>query len=239
MNTKKPGLERPYTHREFLRIIESIAKERKLDYFDQLDYFNANDDDSKITDSDISFRSDTHWGGSEGVYTNYLISGCGRETYLFTAKTLGESKEDYIKMHVLAANICLIASEYVRTHDEEFNWNGYDVSYIKDGEVHPYMWCATEENALKSAQDLKQKGYSYIVRDNATRETVSSFVETEYKGQRIVADKYRCHFYLYNADTDIDEYRAKDIEDAKAQIDSKIESLGGLYNADGELVSDL
>lgn len=169
---KSAGTKRPYTHSEFLKIIEDIARERKLDYFDQLDYILAHEKETTIESDDISFTSVTDFGGSEGIYTDFHVTANGKETHIFTAKTLGDSDEDYIRMHVLAANICLIASKYVREHREQFNWTGYNVSYEKDGSLVPYMWCATEENALNRAKELSLKGYKAHVRNNATRKTV-------------------------------------------------------------------
>ena len=171
MSSRKAGLERPYTAEEFLRIVRNIAEEKKLDYIDQLDYLLA-EHDCKMTTDDADFRSDTHFGGCEGIYTVIKLVIDGRTISLFTAKTLGESQEDYIKMHVLAANLCLIARRYVDEHDDEFNWTGFDVYYVRDGKINPYMWCGKKENALSHARTLSDKGYDAIVRDNATREII-------------------------------------------------------------------
>lgn len=171
MTTKK---NKPYTHNEFLSLITAIVKERNLDYFDQLDYIIASDRENTLTSEEISLRSDTHWGSCEGVYTSFFIRTRKGDTNIFTAKTLGESNDDYIKMHILAANICLIADEYVRDHGEEFNWEGYDVSSVKDGQVRREMWCHEKDNALGYAEALKNNGYGYQIRDNRTRKIIAS-----------------------------------------------------------------
>lgn len=172
MNTQKPGSDRPYTYNEFLSIVKKIAEEKKLDYLDRIDYLLASEKEEQMTSDDIDFRSDTHYGSNEGIYTDFHIA-CGKNRrHVFTAKTLGDSDEDYIKMHILAANICLIASDYIKKHNDEFNWTGFDVSYIKDGKTVPCWWCGKKENAIAKAEELKAKGHKTIIRDNATRKII-------------------------------------------------------------------
>lgn len=58
--------------------------------------------------------------------------------------------------------------------------------------------------------------------------------ETVYKEQLIVETDNGCFFYLYNADGDIIEHSAKNVQEAKSKIDERLESKG-LYDADGNL----
>lgn len=62
-------------------------------------------------------------------------------------------------------------------------------------------------------------------------------MEKSYKDQLIIENESGCYYYLFNADGDIEEYRASDFEDAKAKIDARIKAVG-LYNADGELTKE-
>lgn len=173
MDNKKAGIERPYTFSEFLNIIEAAAKDKKLDYIDNLDYFNCSDRQEHIETDDFDVRSDTHFGGSEGIYTSFTINTGTDIKCLAVMKTLGESDEDYIKMHVLAANICLLIKDYVRKHEDEFNWTGYNVSYVKDVRTIPNMWCGSLKNATRYAAELRNKGYDAVIRENATRQNIS------------------------------------------------------------------
>lgn len=183
---KQAGTERPYKIFEFKRIVEQIAKEQGVEYLDQLDYF-INSDYSKpekeqpvIDDWDVQFRSDTHWGGSEGIYScitikRYEFDSDGKNgkyvEYDFgTMKTLGEKDEDFISMHTLAAKIILIAEHYMKEHEDEFKWSGYDLDYTtKDGLKGGYI-CSCKENALRTAHRLQEKGCTVTMTNNRTRQ---------------------------------------------------------------------
>lgn len=165
---KKAGTERPYTFGELLQIICDTAKEEKLDYLDKLDYILAHNTDKPVEGLYLSLNSKTDYGGNEGIYSDFYIDG--KRESVFTAKTLGESDDDYVRMHTLAAHLCLIANKFFRTHKDEFNWNGYDVCYEKDGKVTPCMWTPDLQGARKHETYLKEKGYKTSIRNNATRE---------------------------------------------------------------------
>lgn len=170
MSKKKPGTERPYTFSEFLSIVEKLAAGNGVEFIEQLDYFLASEREAKIVRDDCTITSVTRYGGSEGIYSGFTIKQGGEEQRLFTAKTLWESDEAFVKMHVFAANIVLIADRYIKEHGEEFNWSGYDVGYTNDkGAMVPYFWCATKEQATARAAEVKEKGLAAYIRDNETR----------------------------------------------------------------------
>lgn len=172
---KQAGTERPYTWYEFLKIVRNIVEEYNVVMHDELDYF---DTDYEQRDKPIDLGvwdwhiiSETDFGGSEGVYTDFYVSVEGGERrHVFTAKTLKESPNDYVQMHEFAARVCLIIRDYVQKHQEEFNWSGYDVGYWKNGERITYMLAHKHDNAVKYAQELKAKGERAWIRDNAKRD---------------------------------------------------------------------
>lgn len=169
MGTKQAGIERPYTFSEFLGIVEKLAAEQKVEFLDKLDYFIASEKEEKITSDDIQVSSVTDFGGCEGIYSDFTINMSGENHRLFTAKTLYEDDESFIKMHIFAVKICLIAKNYIWHHREEFNWTGFDVGCIKDGKTIPAYFCYSKENAIQRAYELKEKGLTPVIRDNETR----------------------------------------------------------------------
>jgi len=174
MATKKQaGTERPYTFREFTQIIEGIAKERNVPYFDQLDYICSEWYEGKVIDDPYAeITANTHWGGSEGIYTTLNIRNHeGEDIRICTCKTLGEKDEDYIAMSTMAGHLCCIANRYIREHEDEFNWKGYDIDYAdKDGLRGGYCQMSYER-AHERARELKAKGCTGTIRNNETRET--------------------------------------------------------------------
>ncbi len=171
---KQAGVERPYTWYEFLKIIQGLLKEQNVKCHDQLDYFSA---DWKEQNKPIELGlwdwwivTETDFGGSEGVYTDFYVRIDNERRHVFTAKNLGGGKDDYIGMHEFAARTCLIIRDYVQQHEDEFNWTGYDVGYWEDGERKTYMLAHKQENAMKYALELKANGRQAWIRDNVTRE---------------------------------------------------------------------
>lgn len=237
MKTRKAGSERPYTASEFLDIIKEIAEEKKVEYLDQLDYIiSGSYSGTEIKTNEFTVQSITDFGCNEGIYSDFFLKYGYEKIQIFTAKTLRESSEDYVKMHILAANICLIAKEYLRTHQDEFNWTGFDIFYLKEDKWIPTYWCSTKERATAKAKEMFKDNKGILVRDNETRKTVFRLLESSYKDQLIIENEDGCFFYLYNEDGEVEEFSAKDLEDAKTKIDSKIASEGGLYNADDEFI---
>lgn len=176
MATKKQaGTERPYTWYEFLRIVRNIVEEQQIVMHDELDYFDADwQQQNKPIDLgvwDWWLTSRTDFGGSEGVYSDFYVRMDGGESrHVFTAKTLDGSREAYVKMHEFAARVCLVVRDYVKEHEDEFNWTGYDVGYWENEERTTYMLAHKHENAMKYALELKQKGRRAWIRDNEKRE---------------------------------------------------------------------
>ena len=183
---KQAGIERPFKIFEFKRLIEQMAKEQQLPYIDQLEYF-INADYSKpekeqpvLDDWDIQFHSDTYWGSNEGIYSRIYIkryefdseghNGKWVEYEFGTMKTLGEGDADFINMHTLAARIILMAEHYMRDHDKDFRWTGYDVNYTTpEGEKIGWI-CSCKKNALQKAYELQKQGFTVTMINNATRQ---------------------------------------------------------------------
>lgn len=177
MKNRKAGTERPYTFREFFSIILDIAKERNVDFIDCLDYAEAcnwiEKGQDEITDySEQDIVSITRYGGSEGIYSDFISLRFGgeKDIHFATAKTLYDSKDAFLRMSAMAANICLIAREYIADHKEEFVWAGFYV-YI-DGS--PCLWCRTIESSKEKAKELVEKhpNAKVSIRDNYTRKNV-------------------------------------------------------------------
>ena len=171
---KQAGAERPYTFREFIRMVEGIAKENGVPYLNELDYLLGESDEPKnvMNDPYAEITSLTHWGGSEGIYTGFYIRQyCSEDIHIATAKTLGEKDEDYIAMHTLAGHLCAIANRYIREHSDEFNWSGYDVDFTDTEGLKGGYCLMNYERAWQKALELKAKGYKVTVTNNETRET--------------------------------------------------------------------
>lgn len=167
------GTERPYTWDELRRVIEDICKEQGIVMYDKLDYFTTSiyqdDKDEPIEDIEWNIVSETDFGGSEGIYTDFCVWKNGKRNHVWTAKTLYDGKDDYVKMHEFGARVCLAVMDYVDSHGDEFNWRGYDVGYYDNGERKPYIWTADANRAMAYAKEaMATYGKAYI-RDNKTR----------------------------------------------------------------------
>lgn len=171
---KQAGTKRPYTWDEFFDIIRGIVREQ-VPYWNELDYLNVNhhwtDKPIDLGVWDWHIISETDFGGSEGVYSDFYVRMEGEpRRHIATAKTLREGDDAYISMHEFAARVCLTVRRYVKEHEDEFNWTGYDVGYWKGDERTTYMLAHKHENAMKYALELKQKGRRAWIRDNEKRE---------------------------------------------------------------------
>lgn len=175
MATKKQaGTERPYTWDEFFDVIRGIVREQ-VPYWNELDYFNVNhhwtDKPIDLGVWDWNIISETDFGGSEGVYSDFYVRMEGEpRRHIATAKTLREGDDAYISMHEFAARVCLTVRRYVQEHEDEFNWTGYDVGYWKGDERTTYMLAHKHHTALQQATALKAKGKRAWIRNNETRE---------------------------------------------------------------------
>ena len=177
---KQVGTERPWTPREFMRMIENEANEQKVPYLDHLDYVLGEHDEHIMAPHNYpEITSLTHWGGSEGIYTGFYIRNYdGEDVQIGTMKTLGGSDYDYIAMHTLAGYMCVIANRYIDSHQDEFQWYGYDVRYMDIyGNNCGYCGFHTFEDAEQRAKELKAKGMKNVtVRNNETRKIEVNYV---------------------------------------------------------------
>lgn len=169
-STKKAGIERPYTCREFVKIIETTAKRMQVKYLDQIDYLIGDDGEMDFVDAEIV--SETRYGSSEGIYSTFWVYKDGkRDIQIATAKTLGTSNKDWLDMNALAAHICLISNIYISQHYDEFNWSGYTVKSESDDSFSCF-YCYSIENAKKYAEVFRKQGQKPVIIDNKTRKEV-------------------------------------------------------------------
>ena len=174
---KKAGLERPFTLKEFWSLINDEAVKQNVEYINELEYFddyilNA---DKEIRTINFDVTSKIVYGGSEGIYATFYLSYVNGENVQFAvAKTLSKKDNDYISMHVFAANICLLAMKYIESHEDEFNWYGYNVKFIKYGKPNGGWYCPKEEQAYERAKEAKiaDNDIKVFIRCNSTRKNI-------------------------------------------------------------------
>lgn len=89
----------------FCNIFNEFYHKYEEDY--KLDYFSGYDEIEPKPYDD--YYAITTFGGSEGIYTSFYVQreADGSEERIAVAKTLSESDEAYLKMHELAAKVCL------------------------------------------------------------------------------------------------------------------------------------
>lgn len=167
MAKKIAGQDRPYTIAEFFSIVSNLVEQSV-----PLDYFNPSSLDKTLQNDDFIIVSETTFGGNEGIYSDFYLRFGGERIDFATAKTLLEGDENFIAMHVFAAKFALVANRYIREHDEEFNWSGFNVYTEKDGKLVHQWWCGKIENAQRAASELKKRGEKTQIRDNSTRKFV-------------------------------------------------------------------
>ena len=159
MKKKIAGIERPYSPRKLGELLCDYIVQGRFDESAKLDYFSPNDDDdTEIKEETFSIFSITDFGSNEGIYTRFYIEYfAGKRIRLMTAKTLGETKGDYVNMHVMAANICYSFNEFVSRNIERFRWYGYSVSYSVGGVEKEYCWCGGDAGLAEQANYLHEK----------------------------------------------------------------------------------
>jgi hypothetical protein len=172
---KQAGTERPYTVREFVRKIEQMAHEQRVPYLDQLDYISSLNGDREITNPYADLTMRVAYGSCEGIYADVMLRTEGKEQELFTAKTLGESQMDFVAISTMAAHLCCIGKKYIADHDDEFRWEGHEVT-IYDGDRACGGYALVPEGDIDEvAMRGVKEGYRVVIRNNITRK------EWEYK----------------------------------------------------------
>lgn len=167
---KQAGTERPYTVHEFMRKIEAIAVEQKVDYLDQLDYLtSASDWEREITNPYADLTMRVAFGGCEGIYADIMLRTEGKEQDLMTAKTLGETADDFVAISAMAARLCCIGKQYIHDHDDEFRWEGHEVTFLKDGKPYGGYALIPEKDIDEVAMRGVKEGCRVVIRDNVTR----------------------------------------------------------------------
>ena len=165
------GTDRPYTVYEFVRKIEQIAKEQGVEYLDQLDYLISAplEREREITNPYADLTMHVAYGGCEGIYADVMLRTEGKELKLLTAKTLGERQEDFVAISAMAARLCCIGKQYIHDHDDEFRWEGHEVTFLKDGRPYGGYALIPEEDIDEVAMRGVKEGCRVVIRDNVTR----------------------------------------------------------------------
>lgn len=171
MATKKQaGTERPYTIREFVRKIEDMAREQGVDYLDHIDYIcPAFDSEREITNPYADLTMHVAYGGCEGIYADIMLRTEGKEQDLMTAKTLGEGADDFVAISQMAARMCCIGKRYIHDHDDEFRWEGHEVTFYKDGKPYGGYALIPAKDIDEVAMRGVREGLRVVIRDNVTR----------------------------------------------------------------------
>lgn len=177
MSNKKKiaGIDRPYTSIDLGKIIAKYIEEGNWENKACLDYYSTWDiNETEIVSEAFDSFSITTFGSSEGIYTDFYIEYQGKEKIrLLTAKTLGTTKEYYVNMHEMAADVDYKFDEFIRKNLDKFLWSGYRLYYVgKDGEEHDSnLICGSMERVAYNANEfLKEYGATKVFYvDNYTR----------------------------------------------------------------------
>ena len=160
MSKKKvAGVERPYSPRKLGELLCDYIVQGGFEESAKLDYFSPSDDDeTEIKKETFDVFSITEFGSNEGIYTSFYIDYPGEKRIrLMTAKTLGSSKEDYVNMHMMAANVCYSFYKFVVRNIDYFIWYGYDISYTIGDKEHSYCWSYSIERVESNAREILKK----------------------------------------------------------------------------------
>lgn len=159
MKKKIAGIERPYSPRSLGELLCDYLLQGGFDQSACLDYFSPSDDDvTEIKREDFNMFSITSFGSNEGIYTSFYIEYYGEKRIrLMVAKTLGTSKEYYVNMHLMAANICYSFNKFVDRNLDRFMWYGYDISYVVGGKEVNYCWIPNMDRVDFNAEIIRKK----------------------------------------------------------------------------------
>ena len=160
MSKKKvAGLERPYSPRKLGELLCDYIVQGGFEESANLDYFSPSyDDETEIKKESFDIFSITKFGSSEGIYTSFYIEYYGEKRIsLMTAKTLGSSKDDYVNMQMMAANVCYSFYKFVDRNIDCFIWYGYDISYKLGDKEYGYCWSYSIERVEANAREILKK----------------------------------------------------------------------------------
>lgn len=160
MSKKKvAGLERPYSPRKLGELLCDYIVQGGFENSAKLDYFSPSyDDETEIKKETFEIYSITDFGSNEGIYTSFYIEYPGEKRIrLMCAKTLGESKEYYVNMHMMAANVCYSFYKFVDRNIDCFIWYGYDILYTIGDKEHSYCWSYSIERVEANAREILKK----------------------------------------------------------------------------------
>ena len=168
-----------HSTKELFELIDKMLEEKGVKP-DNLDYGLGGDALCIILSEEFAIVPRVVYGSSEGIYLDIRLEGTegfvstGNENIvtLGTYKTLGESKEDYIKMAIIGAEFFFTLREYINSHSDEFNWTGTDALFFRKGRPVGKVWFSKMERAKASAETFlteEKEGY-VMLRDNETGE---------------------------------------------------------------------
>ena len=177
---------KPYTAGElFEEIIHKIETPEWVDY--ALASNHSYDEASRIQLKYYEFEiyTTTRYGGSEGVYTDVYITGNylgpdddfldKKPIHIGTVKTLEEGPEAVKKMYGLAADIYIVATDFVNKNIDDFTWAGYKVK-LHPGDRVSYEFSSEESmqrrlnKMLEDGEDLSQA----VITELSTRKIIDS-----------------------------------------------------------------
>lgn len=93
--------------KSFSDVIRELIKEKDYEYEYLLDYFIG---DRRICPKPYDdYFTITRFGGCEGIYTSFYVEreSDGKHELIATAKNLGDSDADFMKMHELGTKVVL------------------------------------------------------------------------------------------------------------------------------------
>lgn len=157
MSKKKvAGIDRPYTVNEIGKILCEYVKDGDFENKACLDYYIADyDDETEITKEFFDIISVTRMGGSEGIYTSFYLDYRDERIKVMTAKTLGETEDDFVNMHEMGARVCYRFDKFVGDNITRFVWYGQGVSFVgEDGKENTYVYTNGMDRVARFANEI-------------------------------------------------------------------------------------
>ena len=164
------------TTEELFQTICSILKEKGM-LPDILDYELSEYEPAEIKTCDYILKNSLRYGGSEGIYLKLWIEYFeGSQKICRSLGTFNTLEDDREAMHAMAdllADFILEEHKYVKSHYDDFIWDGADVYAINEkGEKSKWSYTCMDMDSALQRKDELLKEYPHIiiiVRDNATR----------------------------------------------------------------------